>query len=86
MIKKLSDCKLIIIIFFSVIVKRNKRGENNLYVSKLSPHFQSVQKLYKKESSPDDEKSISFDGMSGTISSSECNVLLEGYVLNEYKS
>lgn len=65
-------------------VKRNKRGENNLYISKLSPHFKSVQKLYKLDKTTDEEKSISFDGMSGTISSSECNVVLQGYVLYVY--
>lgn len=82
---KKCNCYLNFIIFLQLFsVKRNKRGENNLYISKLSPHFKSVQKLYKLEKATDEEKPISFDGMSGTISSSDCNVVLQGYVLYEY--
>ncbi|XP_034115085.1 5'-3' exoribonuclease 2 homolog [Drosophila albomicans] len=62
-------------------VKRNKRGENNLYISKSSPHFKKVQKLYKTADSSDNENSpISFDGMSGTISASELNTILSGHL------
>ncbi|KAL7740217.1 hypothetical protein ACLKA6_003920 [Drosophila palustris] len=68
-------------------VKRNKRGENNLYISKLSSHFKTVQKLYKKtEISQSKERSISFDGMSGTISASEINTVLDGHLKSPIQS
>ncbi|ALC47921.1 Rat1 [Drosophila busckii] len=60
-------------------VKRNKRGDNNLYISKLSLHYKTVKKLYNSSHiSENGETAISFDGMSGTISKSELNIALEG--------
>lgn len=43
-----------------------------------------MQKLYKSDKTTDEEKPILFDGMSGTISSSDWNVVLQGYVLYDY--
>ncbi|EDW66477.2 5'-3' exoribonuclease 2 homolog isoform X1 [Drosophila virilis] len=57
-------------------VKRNKRGENNLYVSKFSPHFKTVQKLYQPAYKSQLDCPISFNGMCGTISISDLNTAL----------
>ncbi|XP_016944288.2 5'-3' exoribonuclease 2 homolog [Drosophila suzukii] len=58
-------------------VKRNKRGDNYLYISNESPHFKKVKKISDKS----DEsvcKAISFDGMRGTLGKTELNTAISG--------
>ncbi|EDV93904.1 5'-3' exoribonuclease 2 homolog [Drosophila grimshawi] len=60
-------------------VQRNKRGDNNLYISKCSPHFKTINKLYEAgDNSQLKNSPSSFDGMTGTISKSEINTALNG--------
>ncbi|KAH8251366.1 hypothetical protein KR032_009757 [Drosophila birchii] len=58
-------------------VRRNKRGENYLYISTSSPHYKKVKKI--TEMSTDDEcNAISFSGMRGTLGKSELNTAIRG--------
>ncbi|XP_017023979.1 5'-3' exoribonuclease 2 homolog [Drosophila kikkawai] len=58
-------------------VRRNKRGENYLYISTSSPHYNKVQKLTEK-STGDEFNAISFSGMRGTLGKSELNTDIRG--------
>ncbi|KAH8333486.1 hypothetical protein KR059_000230 [Drosophila kikkawai] len=58
-------------------VRRNKRGENYLYISTSSPHYNKVQKLTQK-STEDEFNAISFSGMRGTLGKSELNTDIRG--------
>lgn len=58
-------------------VKRNKRGDNYLYITNSSPHFKKVKRITEK--SDDDEcNAISFSGMRGTLAKSELNTAISG--------
>lgn len=58
-------------------VKRNKRGDNYLYITNSSPHFKKVKRVSEK--TDDNEcKAISFNGMRGTLSKSDRNTAISG--------
>ncbi|KAH8238853.1 hypothetical protein KR038_004666 [Drosophila bunnanda] len=58
-------------------VRRNKRGENYLYITTSSPHYKKVRKITEK-STDDEYSAISFSGMRGTLGKSELNTAISG--------
>ncbi|KAH8393599.1 5'-3' exoribonuclease 2 homolog [Drosophila serrata] len=58
-------------------VRRNKRGENYLYITTSSPHYKKVKKITEK-STEDECSAISFSGMRGTLGKSELNTAISG--------
>ncbi|KAH8279944.1 hypothetical protein KR054_011745 [Drosophila jambulina] len=58
-------------------VRRNKRGENYLYISTSSPHYKKVKKITEK-AAEDECNAISFSGMRGTLGKSELNTAISG--------
>ncbi|XP_068140814.1 5'-3' exoribonuclease 2 homolog [Drosophila tropicalis] len=63
-------------------VKRNKRGNNYLYISKESPHFKVANKIYRQkideaaQFNKEEGYPISLDGMRGTINSTELSTAI----------
>lgn len=67
-------CSLIFHIFFIFIVKRNKRGDDKLYVGPGNKGFSELTSLYKKKTDKSVETTILIDGVQGFVLISQENV------------
>lgn len=61
-------------------LKRNKRGDDRLYVSSKHSGFDTMINLYKTQVDEDAECAISFQGMRGTVLLSDVCVTFGGLV------
>lgn len=71
--------------FLRLVVRRNQRGDDKLYVGPANQGYAQMTALYKKAIDAKTETPISIDGVQGTVLISDENVQIGKYVWNMYK-